>query len=280
MIKKITTLILVIVTVIAVNASATTTEPERDPRIKTYVYSPYTVYRVDAYPGIATHIVFAPGETVIDHGTGFSKAWEMVANGKGGSGNYYLKPKEEAADSNLFITTNKRDYSFELILHKDWRKKMSDNLPFDPKMTFRIMFEYPQDEADRIIAISEEKTIKDRLRNPPKAANWNYAMQLGDNSEEIAPKMAFDDGRFTYLRFPNNREIPAVYQVAPDKSESIINIHVIDDIVVIQRVGREFVLRLGDAVIGLYNESYDPDGNAPQNGMTVPGLKRVIKGAK
>jgi len=45
-------------------------------------------------------------------------------------------------------------------------------------------------------------------------------------------------------------------------------------------VAKEFILRLGDAVVGLYNESYDPDGIPPKNGMAVEGLQRVIKGAE
>jgi len=64
------------------------------------------------------------------------------------------------------------------------------------------------------------------------------------------------------------------------KSESLVNSHVIEDTIVVQRVAKEFVLRLGDAVVGLYNESYDPDGIPPKNGMAVEGLQRVIKGAE
>jgi len=253
---------------------------EGDPRIRHVVYNPNAVVRIDAYPGIATHIVFAKGETVVDHGTGFSKAWELVPNGQSGSGHYYLKPRAAAGDTNLFIVTNKREYSFDLILHKDWRRKISDNLPVIRNMTYRVVFSYPMDEAARIMKKAESREMKRRLEKKPTARNWNYTMHVNSGSEEIAPKMAFDDGRFTYLRFPNNREIPTIYQVWPDKSESIINHHVIDDMVVVQRVGREFILRLGEMAVGLFNESFDPDGVAASHGMTVDNLKRVIKEAK
>jgi type IV secretion system protein VirB9 len=249
----------------------------RDPRIKHVVYDPNQVVRIDAYPGIATHIVFAKGETVIDHGTGFSKAWELVPNGQGGSGHYFLKPKATAGDTNLFIVTNKREYSFDLVLHKDWRKKMTDNLPMMSRMTYRIVFSYPHDEAEKLAQSFEKKYVKGLLKAGPKPRNWNYTMHVNEKSEDIAPKMAFDDGRFTYLRFPNNREIPTIYLVAEDNSESIVNHHVIDDVVVVQRLGRQFMLRLDKMAVGLFNESYDPDGVAPKHGMTVDGLKRSIK---
>jgi type IV secretion system protein VirB9 len=249
----------------------------RDPRIKHVIYNPNQVVRIDAFPGIATHIVFAKGETVIDHGTGFSKAWELVPNGQGGSGHYFLKPKAAAGDTNLFIVTDKREYSFDLVLHKDWRKKITDNLPVMSMMTYRVIFSYPQDEADKRGRALEKKYIKDRLKSNPKTRNWNYTMHVNEKSEEIAPKLAFDDGRFTYMKFPNNREIPTIYLVADDNSESIVNHHVVDDTVTIQRLGRQFMLRLGSMAVGLFNESYDPDGVAPKNGMTVEGLKRSIK---
>jgi type IV secretion system protein VirB9 len=249
----------------------------KDPRIKHVIYDPNQVVRIDAYPGIATHIVFAKGETIIDHGTGFSKAWELVPNGQGGSGHYFLKPKAAAGDTNLFIVTNRREYSFDLVLHKDWRKKMTDNLPVMSRMTYRVVFSYPQDEADRLVKALEKRHVKELLQAGPTPRNWNYTMHVNSKSWDIAPKMAFDDGRFTYLKFPNNREIPTIYLVAEDKSESIVNHHVIDDVVVVQRLGREFILRLGPMAVGLFNESYDPDGMAPKHGMTVDGLKRTIK---
>ena len=37
------------------------------------------------------------------------------------------------------------------------------------------------------------------------------------------------------------------------------------------------VLRLGNAVVGIYNDSFDPDGVPANQGTTVPGVKRVIK---
>ncbi|NEK79305.1 MAG: TrbG/VirB9 family P-type conjugative transfer protein, partial [Xanthomonas perforans] len=88
------------------------------------------------------------------------------------------------------------------------------------------------------------------------------------------------DGRFTYLRFPNNRDFPTVFLVAGDKSESIVNANVdpsAPDILVVHRVAREMVLRLGSAVVGIYNDSYNMDGVPTNTGTTVPGVERVIK---
>ena len=105
-------------------------------------------------------------------------------------------------------------------------------------------------------------------------------MQIGDASENIAPTMAYDDGRFVYLKFPNNRDFPSAFLVAADKTESLVNSHIdpaVPDTLVLQRVSKEMVLRLGNAVVGIYNDSFDPDGVPANQGTTVPGVKRVIK---
>ena len=248
-----------------------------DGRIKHVIYKKNDVVRIDAFVGIGTQIVFAEDEEITDYASGFSEGWEFVKRGN----TFYLKPKSRNADTNLHIVTNKRPYAFELRLNKDWMEKgKGRNLPYDPKMAFRIEFVYPDDNAAKLSKDLAEKEIRARLEAKNMPRNWNYTMHVGDASREIAPTMAYDDGRFTYLRFPNNREVPAMFLVSPDKSESLVNTHVIDDMVVIQRVAPEYVLRLGNQLVGLYNESWDPDGVPPEDGMTAQGLKRVIKRGK
>lgn len=248
-----------------------------DGRIKHVIYKKNDVVRIDAFVGIGTQIILGEDEEITDYASGFSEGWDFVKRGN----TFYLKPKSLNADTNLHIVTNKRPYAFELRLNKDWMQKgKGRNLPYDPKMAFRIEFVYPGDDAKKLSKDLAEREIRNRLNAANMPRNWNYTMHVGEASREIAPTMAYDDGRFTYLKFPNNREIPAMFLVSADKSESLVNTHVIDDTVVIQRVGKEFVMRLGNAVIGLYNESYDPDGLPPENGMTAKGLKRVIKRGK
>jgi type IV secretory pathway VirB9-like protein len=102
-------------------------------------------------------------------------------------------------------------------------------------------------------------------------------MQLGKRSKGIAPTMAYDDGLFTYLRFPNNREMPAVFLVTADGHEGIVNTHVHEsrrDVLVVQRVARRLILRLGASVVAIDNQAFDIDGTPPVNGTSVPGYHR------
>src|SRR3546814_13478131 len=49
--------------------------------------------------------------------------------------------------------------------------------------------------------------------------NLNYKVQ-GDS--DLQPSEISDNGQFTVLRFPGNHEIPAIYLVRPDGSESLV----------------------------------------------------------
>lgn len=258
-----------------------------DSRIQHVDYNEQDVVEVNGYPGIATQIMFSEGEEVLDIASGFSQGWEF-ANRR----NFlYLKPKSVKLtdntimepesgkwDTNLIVTTNRRVYAFHLVLHKAREDK---KLAYNPKVAFRVAFRYPADEAAKAKAAADKQAAQARLDNQPAPRNWSYSMQVGEKSDGIAPTMAYDDGRFTYLRFPGNREFPAVFLVADDKSESLVNTHIdpkTPDVLVVHRVSRELVLRLGNAVVGVYNDAFDSLGLPPQGGTTVPGVKRTVKG--
>ena len=63
----------------------------------------------------------------------------------------------------------------------------------------------------------------------------------------------------------------------PRGEETRINFHMQDDLAVVQRTGRRFVLRLGEAVVGIWNEDFDETGVASKDGVTVSGLRRVVR---
>ena len=104
----------------------------------------------------------------------------------------------------------------------------------------------------------------------------------GKSSREIAPINAWDDNVFTYFKFPGNRDIPAIYIVNPDGSESVVNQTIkgkANNIIVMQKVSKEWVFRLGKSVLGVYNESYDSIGLENITGTVSPVVERLVKGA-
>ena len=267
-----------------------------DSRIQSVPYNEGDVVVLHAYPGLGSQIVFSLGEKILDIASGFSQGWEFSdrrnilylkpKSVKEGSGQdaLFMAPEAGKWDTNLLVTTNQRLYAFDLRLMKardDGR--MSPN----NKVSYRVKFTYPHEEAAALDRANKEAAAKVELDRKAPPVNWNYSVQAGPNSSSIVPTMAYDDGRFTYLKFPNNRDFPAAFLVAEDGSESIVNSNLeasleggAKDILVIHRVAPQIVLRLGNAVVGVYNESYDPDGIAVNSGTTVPNTLRIEKGVE
>ena len=119
--------------------------------------------------------------------------------------------------------------------------------------------------------------IAGRLTAAPEPVNSNYSIAVGKASDDIVPTLVFDDGRFTYLRFPNNREVPAVFHVLADGAETLVNVRMEGDLLVVDRVSRRLMLRAGSAVVGIWNEAFDLDGAPATGATTVTGVERTLK---
>ena len=254
-----------------------------DNRIQHVDYNAGDVVVVRTVPGISTRVVFSPGENVLDIASGFTQGWNFQEREnvlyikpqsiKGENGQPSMPPEAGKWNTNLLVKTNLRLYDFDLQLLPG---SNSGAPATNQRISYRVEFRYPEDEAEKAKKALEAQAAKVKLDAKTAPRNWNYSMQVGPDSEGIAPTLAYDDGRFTYLKFPNNRDFPAVFQVATDKTESLVNTHVDKDVMVIQRVASELVLRLGNSVVGIYNDSYNIDGVPANDGTTVPGVKRVI----
>ncbi|HET9239200.1 MAG TPA: P-type conjugative transfer protein VirB9 [Oligoflexus sp.] len=259
-----------------------------DNRIQYVNYNPSDVVVIRSVAGIGTRIVFAPNETILDVASGFTQGWEFsdrrnilyikAKSIKGEQGQPAMAPEPGKWDTNLMVTTNLRMYDLDLYLLPG--SNNSGKAPSNQKISYRVEFKYPGDEAAAERSLADKQRTRSALDTKAEPRNWNYSMQIGDASENIAPTMAYDDGRFTYLKFPNNRDFPSAFLVAADKTESLVNSHIdpaFPDTLVLQRVSKEMVLRLGKAVVGVYNDSFDPDGIPAEGGTTVPGVKRILK---
>jgi P-type conjugative transfer protein VirB9 len=249
-----------------------------DSRIQSVVYNSGDVVVVAARSGRGVRIVFSPNEKILDVASGFTEGWELVERGNilflkakslQGEGGVALSPQAERWNTNLMVTTNLHLYDFDLRL-----------VGAAEGIAYRIEFQYPAEEKAKAQAKATEKKSLDKLsrKMPPK--NWQYSLQASKNATSIAPSLAYDDGNFTYLRFPNNRDFPVAFLVAADGSESLVNSHVDGDTLVIHRVAPQFVLRFGKAVVTVFNDSFDPDGIIPANGTTAPGAQRELKETK
>jgi type IV secretion system protein VirB9 len=126
---------------------------------------------------------------------------------------------------------------------------------------------------------SAQDLVAERLLAAPQVLNSAYSLAEGGASADIVPSLVFDDGRFTYIRFAGHAELPAVFHVQGDGTESLVNTRMEGELLVVDRVSRRLVLRAGQAVVGLWNEAFDLEGPSERSGATVPGVQRVIRTA-
>lgn len=281
-------LLLVLMLVQAFAASAAETPPhgDVDGRIRVVDYDPNQVYQLTGFYGYEIAIFFSSDEKVEKTSAGYADAWDVTAHGDF----VVIKPTEKDPATNLLIVTDRRTYSFDLRA-KQPAKQFAEAYAADPEQIFVLRFRYPDDEraaaesarsrAELQERLAKAKTAEERARLaalvqlPKKPMNRAYFYQ---GAAAIAPYEAWDDGVFTYLRFFGEQDLPAVFVVNEDGSESVANKHFERDVLVIERVARRFTLRKGKTVACVWNEN--PDMHTPQSttGATERGGERLRKG--
>jgi type IV secretion system protein VirB9 len=263
------------------NAEITPLKGSFDPRVRIVDYNPQNVIKLSTFFGVSTHVQFGDGETIRDVAVGDDQAWNIKPRGS----HLFIKPQATHADTNVTVVTDKRTYQFALIVQP--RPRRDSSAWSDPNLIFSLTFRYPDEEAARVAAESRKNAVKDRLGEiKGKLSDANKEGQNFDywvaGSEEISPTAARDDGRFIYLTFSNNRDMPAVYSVDTAGNEALINTNVIEgNTIVIQRLVPNVMLRKGTAVASVINKSFDLNsGSDNSTGTIAPDVQRVLKGAK
>jgi type IV secretion system protein VirB9 len=284
---------------------------EFDSRVRYIVYRQNEVTLINVKRGVLTRIILAEDERIVDSGSGFptdcgKEVYEWCIHAVRGDNQIWVKPKEGATTNNFEMRSNKRDYSFEFHVLDDKEKTKGSTQVVDPM--YRVVFRYPLDlssfssfgAADvEPSAPNDKGTIDKLLSQGPVIKNGHYSMQILSGGTDIAPNMVFDDGFFTYFQFPPGHELPSIYYVTPGSEEKVVtaprnggtykrystpgeevrvNFHVNEQgLVVVERMGRQFNLRLGQAVVGVWNDAFDANGQPMKDGVTVDGLIRAIK---
>lgn len=275
------------------NALKTPNHSPLDSNIQYANYQNNNVVAITAYVGMATQIVFDKNERIEQVKTGFSEGWEMdtqvnhlfiKAKSVKGTQSYVdkegsdvieeisISPNAREWKTNLLVVTNKRNYAFLLGLGVGSAGQRQN--------TYRLTFDYPEEEAKRKATQRKSQQLARKLRATVTPQNWDYVMQVGNDSRRIAPVRAFDDGRFTYITFAQNSEIPAIFIVTEGATETLINSHINPkrpNTVVIQQIAKQFVLRLDRAVVGISNQDFDIVSVETTTGTRIKGITREVR---
>ena len=285
-----------------VQAGQVPTQSQADGRVRFADYKTDDVVEIAVALGVMTRVILNSDETIVRSEPGFPSncdkaGQEWCIKSEVGTNQIWINPRTGATANNLEIQTTKRDYSLRLAVVPGAEKANS--------VYYRVVFRYPLPPVPMRVMAKDEPQPKPELKASegnkeeapqefaePLVRNASYAKQPTPESQEIAPSVVFDDGRFTYFRYPKNREIPAIFAIGPTGEEIRVNTHsarlsadpenpnarVTNDYLVVQRLSKKFILRLGNAVVNIINEDFDANGIETWNGTTTPKLIRQTKG--
>lgn len=242
-----------------------------DSRIKVVTYNANDVVKIVGHFGYSTDIQFAPNEKVTKIAMGDTLAWEPAPAGN----HLFVKPREDNAVTNMTVVTSERVYQFSL----DARASRGVTNSNSAGMFFAVRFDYPEIKAAKAkadyearMAEAERSKLEHKLNAAPEGKNWNY-YACGERG--LWPSEAFDDGRFTYMRFNAAHEIPAVFVIKDDGSEAIVDAAMRGELLEVHTTAKRFILRSGKSVGCIQNRSYNPWGVYTPTNTTVPGFERV-----
>ncbi|MDO9711777.1 TrbG/VirB9 family P-type conjugative transfer protein [Paracraurococcus lichenis] len=179
----------------------------------------------------------------------------------------------------------------------------------DPEATYGLAFTYPDDErAEREAAAraeAEARRVRWEAEAPMRQAraealqtagmrarldtdtlaggacrNWRYEAEANATGRErILPDEVSDNGQETVFVFRGNRELPAFYRLAADGTTEVPVFPVLrgPETVALQAVAPQFRLRLGEAVVHVYNRHLLPSDCVSRTGTTSPDVARVLR---
>jgi type IV secretion system protein VirB9 len=217
-----------------------------DPRIRTVFYDPDEVVHLFGNPGYQLTLEFGEGEHIENVAIGDSLAWQVTPNKRATL--LFLKPMSEHAVTNMTVITDRRRYAFQLTARAPTRTR---------DMAYVVRFLYPPEPAPPPPAPAPPPP------GPPEMKNRAYSYT---GSRASLPALVFDDGRFTYFKWPENTSTPALFLVAPDGSESLANYGVRDGYQIVEQIAPRFVLRNGKEVTYVINDGWI----APSAGPYAP----------
>lgn len=198
-----------------------------DPMQQAVRYADGQTVILEVAPGFQLTVELGEGETITSAVAGDSSRWQVLANA--GAGQFFVRTSPQALSTNLTIVTNRHRHYFLLVP----AAQMSMQLP----VSVRI-----EDPTAQQAAVPTSAPTP--LTQPDNPAG-TYKLS---GSVDVRPSLIWDDGVKTYLDWPENVEIPAVFAIGPDGKEMLVNSYVRDGRFVIDAIYGALLFRLDRSV--------------------------------
>lgn len=228
------------------------------PSIRYVRYSADHIYHLRGRVGYEIDLQFAPGERFLGLGVGDSKAIKIAA----AANHLFIKPVVPRVSTDMTVLTNRRTYVFR------YRVTHADDLASN-SIVYAIRFQYPHAAHRRSAARTRRRRVERALRQaehaPPHNTDYWFC-----GSKALEPQAAWDDGAETHLVFPSREQLPAVFRLNADGSESLVNFHMRGAQMVIQGIARRWVLKRGGLTGCIVNRAFAGSGRRLASGTISP----------
>ena len=216
----------------------------KENRIVRYTYSPDVIFRILSVPTLHTHLELAEDEGVRETPAIGDQAQWIVT---GGPRHLYIKPLRYDLETSLTVVTNKRTYQFQLIAGGSASAQRFQKVGFlYPERELEVKLQ--KDTAAAVVE-TEQNRLDDQIiatNVDPATLDFGYKIE-GD--ARFKPTAVYTNGKFTFLVMPNTQDSPAVFLLDDQDNPSLINYQIKPNMIVIERVSKKLLLKLGNAEV-------------------------------
>ena len=238
------------------------------PSVRYVRYSADHIYHLRGRVGYEVDLQFAPGERFLGLGVGDSKAIKIAA----AANHLFIKPVVPRVSTDMTVLTNRRTYVFR------YRVTPADDSA-NHSIVYAMRFQYPHVTRRRSTARTRRWRVDRALQQAEHAAPHNTDYWFC-GSKALEPQAAWDDGAQTHLVFSSRQQLPAVFRLNADGSESLVNLHMRGAQMVIQGIARRWVLRRGGLTGCIVNRAFAGSGRRLSSGTISPRVWVVKRKAQ
>lgn len=226
-------------------------QAQGDPRLVVREYNEAEVVRVLGRVNVQATIRFDEGESIQNVAIGDSQKWQVTPSRSANL--LFVKPLEERAATNMTVVTDRRVYLFDLIASPNNRTPL-----------YVMSFTYPDEIVpEDEVQLAEDGTPVERANPDEMAAatddfavidpaTLNFAW-ASEGAPALLPETIYDNGTATFLAWPVGEPMPAILIRDKAGTEGPVNFAVRGDVIVIDAVPAEIILRSGDEFARLVN---------------------------
>ena len=244
----------------ALLAATTLSIPARaeDPRLVERPYNADEVVKIEGRANVQATIRFDADEHIENVAIGDSTAWQVTPNKRANL--LFIKPLADRATTNMTVVTDKHTYLFDLVASPTHRTPL-----------YVLSFSYPDQPEDTELADGTPapegpNSVELAATTDPYAvvdpAELNYAWETKGDAA-LLPSQIYDDGEATFLTWAPGTTMPAILVKDREGTEGPVNYAVRGDVIVVDGVPGEIILRNGRDSATLTNRGPVREPRAP-----------------